>query len=300
VDRFTVRPEQWFLWARNFLPAREPFFFSDADTAAALCGAGELVYTRAELAASFPRFRLDYGSAYRMGAVDVDSFVWLADREARDRIDPSRWVAVRDGQGTNGRGQVYGESWPLHKIAVPDTDRLPDGRWLLAPDTWRALGEDVRRAWLREWISRCLVEDELHPVDAEVAPPYRELVGRYANTFADASGACCFSATLGMALRRPDEIFPLWLHQEPFLRTLRGAGFHPTGDRDPRPGDAAVWANADGLPVHAAFCVADGLMFNKNGQSWEQPYALVPLDDLRDFDGVVTASGTMTVYRRER
>lgn len=299
MDGFRVRPEQWHAWARGFLPAREPFFFTDAGTATALSTAGELVYTRAELAASFPRFRVDHGSAYRMGAVAVDSFVWLADRDARDRIDPSLWGEVRDGQGTNGRGQVYDGSWPLPPIAVPGTDRLPGGRWLLAPDTWRSLGDDVQRAWLREWISRCLVADELRPVDAEVAPPYRELVARYANTFADDGGACCFSATLGMALRRPDEIFPLWLHQEPFLRALRGGGFGPSGG-DPGPGDVVVWAAPGGLPVHAAFCVADGLMFNKYGQSWEQPYAVVSLDDLRDFDGIVTAGGTMTVYRRER
>jgi len=133
-----------------------------------------------------------------------------------------------------------------------------------------------------------------------VAPTYRELVGRYANTFADTSGANCFAATLGVALRRPREIFPLWLHQEPFLRALRGGGFRPTGDRDPRPGDAAVWADPGGLPVHAAFCVGDGLMFNKYGQGWEQPYAVVSLDDLRDFDGIVTGGGSMTVYRRQR
>lgn len=297
-----MRPEQWQLWARAFLPAAEPFFVTDARVAAALSAAGEVVYTRAELADSFPRFRVDHGIAYRMGAVDGGSFVWLAGRDARDRIDPSLWVAVRDGQGTNGRGQVYDGSWPLPTIAVPDADRLPGGRFLLAPDTWRALGEDVQRAWLREWISGCLADDglavdRLGPGDAEVAPPYREVVGRYANTFADTGGANCFAATLGMALGRPRETFPLWLHQEPFLRALRASGFAPAGEGEPRPGDAVVWASATGIPVHAAFCVADGLMFNKYGQGWEQPYALVPLDDLRDFDGTLAGGGTMTVYR---
>jgi len=126
VDRLTVRPEQWHLWARNFLPADEPFFLTDADTAA-LSDAGELVYTRAELTDSFPRFRVDYGMAYRMGVVDADSFVWLADRDARGRIEPALWVAVRDGQGTNGRGQVYDGSCPCPRSRYPTRTGSPPG-----------------------------------------------------------------------------------------------------------------------------------------------------------------------------
>jgi hypothetical protein len=49
--------------------------------------------------------------------------------------------------------------------------------------------------------------------------------------------------------------------------------------------------------VHAAFCVGDRVLFNKNGQSWDQPYCVVALDDLRDFDGTLTSGGTMTVHR---
>jgi hypothetical protein len=300
MDRFTVRPGQWQRWIRRFLPVAEPFFVADADTVAALSTAGELVYTRAELGGSFPRFALDHGHAYNVWAIDVDASVWFADREARGRIDRSLWAAIRDEQGTNKRGQVYGDWWPLPTIEVPDSDRLRDGRWLLAPDTWLGLGVDMQVAWLREWMSRRLVDDQPHPVAAEVAPPYREMVDRYANTFADVSGANCFSATLGMALGRPQDVFSLWLHQTPFLRALRGNGYHPIDDPEPQPGDVVVWSNAAGLPVHAAFCVADGLVFNKNGQSWEQPYAVVTLADLRDFDGTLTDGGNLTVHRRRR
>ena len=298
MERFTVRPDQWPLWIRGFLPAAEPFFLAAGETADALSAAGELVYTRAELAESFPRFRLDHGQAYVMGAIGADSFVWLAGRAARNRVDRSLWARIRDEQGTNGRGQVYDGGWPLPAPDVPEEDRLPDGRWLLAPDTWQALGADPRQRWLFEWLSRRLAEDQPGHVDAEVAPRYRELVDRYAGTFADTSGPNCFSTALGMALGRPADIFPLWLHPEPFLRTLRGNGFRPVDDPEPRPGDVVTWADVTGPLVHAAFCVGDGLLFNKNGQSWEQPYAVVTLDDVRDFDGTLTAGGTMTVYRR--
>jgi len=257
VDQFTVRPEQWRSWTEHFLPPDEPFFVADADISAALSAAGEVVYTRIELSESFPRFSLDHGYAYHVWSVDADSLVWLADREARDRIDRSLWITIRDEQGRIERGQVYDGHWPLSGIEVPATDRLSDGRWLLAPDTWLALDFDVQRRWLREWMSRRLVDDELRPIDADVAPPYRAIVARYANTFADRSGANCFSATLGMALGRPHDVFPLWLHQEPFLRALRGNGYRRTDAVDPDPGDVVIWTSHTGLPVHAAFCVAD-------------------------------------------
>jgi hypothetical protein len=299
VNRFTVRPDQWQRWVAQFLPSAEPFFIADAGVATALLDSGEIVYRRAELGEAFPRFGLDFGHAYNVWAVDREALVWLADRDARERIDPVLWATIRDAQGTNSRGQVYDDRWPLPSIAVPPIDRLTSGRWLLAPDTWQALGSDVRKAWLWEWMSRRLADDELKPVDADVAQQYRESVIRYANTFADVSGPNCFSAALGMALGRPSDVFPLWLHQEPFLRALQSLGLRPTGDDRARPGDVAVWANPTGHPVHAAFCVADGLLFNKNGQSWEQPYAVVRFDDVRDFDGVLTDGGTITMYRRE-
>lgn len=297
MDRFTVWPEQWQLWIRQFLPAAEPFFFADVEVATALSAAGELVYTRTEFSDSFPRFSLDHGNAYNVWAIDADAFVWLADRPTRDRLDPQLWATIREAQGTINRGQVYDDSWPMPSIEVPAADRLTDGRFMLAPDTWLALDDDLRQRWLREWMSRRLAHERLNPVDAEVARPYREMVAQYANTFADASGPNCFSATLGVALGRPADVFPLWLHQEPFQRALRGNGMRSTYDREPRPGDVVVWADTTGLAVHAAFCVADGLLFNKNGQSWEQPYAVVALDDLRDFDDTLTEGGTMTVYR---
>src|SRR5262249_23318043 len=131
VDGFTVRPEQWRLWAARFLPAVEPFFFDDARTADALSAAREGLYTRTAPGDSFPRLRVDHGHTYRMWTIDGDSFAWLAGREARERIDPSLWAAIRDRQGANGRGQVYDGSWPLPPVEVPGADRLPDGRFLL-------------------------------------------------------------------------------------------------------------------------------------------------------------------------
>jgi hypothetical protein len=296
LDRFTVRPGQWHTWIERFLPPAEPFFVDDADTVAALSAAGELIYTRGEFSESFPRFGLDHGLAYNVWAV-VGSWVWLADRQARHRIGPALWTAIREEQGTNRRRQVYDGSWPLPNINVPAADRLADGRWLLAPDVWQGLGTDVKQGWLREWISRRLVDDDLRPVDAVVAPRYGDLVGRYANTFADTGGPNCFAATLGMAVGRPEEILPLWLHQEPFLRTLRASGYTRVEGVEPQPGEVVVWADGSGLPIHAAFCVGEEVVFNKNGASWEQPYALLAFNDVRDFDGIVSAGGTMAVYR---
>ncbi len=297
-DHFTVRPEQWRLWSRRFLPPFEPFFTVEPDTAAALAAAGEIVYTRAEFGASFLRFSLDHGHAYHVWSLPADSLVWCADRAARERLDRSLWARIRDEQGSNGRGQVYDDGWPLSPVGVPAIDRLPGGRWLLAPDTWLALEPAGQRRWLREWIRRRISADELRPITADVDPRYRDLTARYANTFADASGPNCFSAALGVALGRPSEIFPLWLHQEPFLRALGATGYRPVGGLDPQPADVVVWADTDGSPVHAACCVAEGVLFNKNGQSWDQPYALIAFDDVRDFDGTISGGGSMVMYRR--
>src|SRR5262249_20308709 len=138
---------------------------------------------------------------------------------------------------------------------------------------------------------------------------HRPLAMKYSGCFAEASGANCFAATLAIAtgtLSHAERIIQLWLHQEPFLRSLNSQGYHPVceireGDKIDviEPLDVLIWANEDGHMVHASFCVAHGYVFNKMGQGWDQPWLILRLEDILNYNEVLTTGGKLLVYRKQ-
>ena len=126
-------------------------------------------------------------------------------------------------------------------------------------DLWAMLPKSVQDAWVLEWLNDQLVGDEvvpINPYDVPVPDSHRSLVMEYSGCFADASGANCFAATLAMAtgtLAKAEQIIHLWLHQEPFLRSLCSQGYHSVyeihhGDAIDAIAslDILVWSNEDG------------------------------------------------------
>src|SRR5262249_22308292 len=152
---------------------------------------------------------------------------------------------------------------------------------------------NVQEAWVLQWLNDQLLDDEVVPINPDHVPvpdTLRPLVLKYSGCFAEASGANCFAATLAMAtgtLAQTEQIIHLWLHQQPFLRALGAQGYHPVqeihhGDTIDAitAFDVLVWSNEEGHLVHAAFCVAPGYVFNKMGQSWEQPWLVLRIEDV--------------------
>ena len=107
------------------------------------------------------------------------------------------------------------------------------------------------------------------------------------------------------ALAKAEHIIHVWLHQEPFLRSLRSEGYRPVheihyGDTSDaiKSLDVLVWSKGDGQMIHASFCVAPGYVFNKMGQSWEQPWFILRLKAVLDYENVLSTGGKLIVYRK--
>lgn len=315
-------------WSSSFLPRHEPFFFRGEHLANRLLQAGMMVYTRSEFHKSFPRFTLDYGCTYQIWGIPQDTYVWMADATQRLHIDADLLQDILMEQVKLHRGQVYDHTWRLRLQTEQAVQDLSERRWqqlfqqyqvhdgsyhfVLTHDVWAVLPRSVQDAWILEWLNDHLVDDEVVPIDPRHVPvpdSYRPLVIKYSGCFADTSGANCFAATLAMAtgtLAKAEHIIHLWLHQEPFLRSLCAEGYHPVheihhGDKIDaiESLDVLVWSNKDGRMVHASFCVAAGYVFNKMGQCWEQPWLVLRIEDVIDYDKVVSTGGKLIVYRKQ-
>ena len=106
-----------------------------------------------------------------------------------------------------------------------------------------------------------------------------------AGTFPQRSGANCFSTTLAAITHHPGTamtIADFWLHQEPFLEGLEQRGYRLLKDMTTLKPDARdlvlIWNDQQGKPQHACYLIGNGLVLNKNSQSWFAPRQILHIE----------------------
>lgn len=103
---------------------------------------------------------------------------------------------------------------------------------------------------------------------------------RYANSFSTVSGSNCL-ATVLYAITEQDWIINEWVHPETFEFGLKKASYSFIND-ELRAGDVVAWVNDDETIVHASYHIGNQLFFNKEGQTYFNPWKIVNLDHLTD------------------
>ncbi len=209
-----------------------------------------------------------------------------------DRLLPASQQALLAAQCEMKRGQVY--RWeqvaPFLEGCIEEAETRSisaAGEKYLVLDTkiWWLLREDMQRAWLIHFVTSDNPSVCLSPILSETdwsKIPYAS-IRALAGTFPARSGANCFSTTLAAITQNPDmatTIADFWLHQEPFLEGLERRGYNLlkgnlTSDARDR---VLVWNDQEGKPQHACYLIGNGLVLNKNSQSWFSPRQIFQLD----------------------
>lgn len=162
---------------------------------------------------------------------------------------------------------------------------------------------------MRQWVTDAL--DEVNSMELtlpDMPEDWRYALEPLVGRFPLDHGANCFAAALAGASGSPEmamRIAPLWLHADPFLRSLTAFGYQHVGDifdhrevSRARPLDVWVWWTGDSVPIHASFCVSGTHAFIKMGQSREQPWMVIPVAQIMDYAGCVSAGGHIRIYRK--
>lgn len=196
-----------------------------------------------------------------------------------------------------GRSQVY--DWELVTEFFPrDTgfEQLNDfsidtptgQKCVLGSSLWHSLPAARQEHWLRQFI-----REKLHPYPTIALalidlPPVRSLnIASLANTFAFTSGPNCFATTLAAITdiaAFSQTISMLWLHQDVFLNGIIARGYacnHTVDIYNDDVNDAVViWSDDAGIPHHACWLLGQGIVLNKNAQSWFMPRHLAAIRDV--------------------
>ena len=103
---------------------------------------------------------------------------------------------------------------------------------------------------------------------------------QFANTFPYKAGSNCLSATLFAATQHEWKIHE-WVHPQTFLEGIKKAGYL-IHEGDVEDTDIITWINTEGVIQHASYCIGDKLFFNKNGQTFFNPWKIVEWTKLNE------------------
>ncbi|PWN75186.1 hypothetical protein [Bacillus paranthracis] len=110
-------------------------------------------------------------------------------------------------------------------------------------------------------------------------------IAPYFNSFSSVNGANCLAATLASICSEKSEakwIITKWVHDNSFLKGLQIKQYRlKSASIDSlQPSDILVWKNEKNKVLHASFHLGGGYFFNKNGQSFFNPWQLVHIESL--------------------
>ncbi|MCG7345952.1 hypothetical protein MHZ92_17710 [Sporosarcina sp. ACRSL] len=295
----TIRPtqEQLHHWIDKYVPEKDLFFMKESDMAAYENElSGTLVFPKNEFFkhSSYNSIQMVNSYMYWNLSKNID-YVIVAHPNWVDSMPRNKKEALFKLQVVMGRGLAGPLSYltddnlfPEEYIIEVDGERfgiLQRMMWLALPYT---LKEEIicRTAQLYdEWTST--------PAPAEL-PSHLE---KYANSFSTNPGANCLAATLYAISFHPEEeewIIHEWVHGETFARKLTQAGYFNVDDSI-KGGDVVVWVNEEAIIQHAAYCIDGQLFFNKNGQTFFNPWKIVHWQELEEE----WKKFTPCVYRRD-
>lgn len=282
--KIMIRPTEKQLdsWVENYVPEKDLFFIRETDLSLYQDNLeGTLLFPKQEFFkhASYTGIQMVNSYMYWNISKDVE-FVIVAHPDWISSLPNERQEALFKLQYELGRGLTG-------PLAILTDDHLFPKDYII-----EVHGEQIgilqRAMWMElptfvkeEIICRTAqLYDEWTSIQVPASTPAH--LSGYANTFSTEPGANCLAAALFAISSSPDMdewITHEWVHGDTFALGLKNAAFSKTDDRFTC-GDVVVWVDEKEIIQHAAYCIENTLFFNKNGQTFFNPWKIVDWGEL--------------------
>lgn len=279
--KITIQPsnDQMKKWIEQYVSAKDLFFVKEEHVSLfeeeilqALFIPKEEFFNHA----SYKQIQLANSYEYWNLSKEVE-FVILAHANWITKIAPAKKELLLQIQVKMNRGLIFplsyfpGESIPLNKYSVKTSE---DESVVLYADLWEKLSFSAKAHLLKTYAQQW---DDWGSEEAPVYLP--SMIKKYANTFPIEAGSNCLSATL-FAISQQEWMIHEWVHPQTFIEKLRMT-HHLIKSEELIEGDVAVWETDEGQIQHASFHVGNKLFFNKNGQTFFNPWKIIGFDKLQ-------------------
>lgn len=283
-------------WEEIAVPDVDLFFFETIDEVRRCMPKDSLVIPRSEFNEHGSYQSIDIINSYQLWAVSrKGNFVCVAPSRLFPTINAEKKTFILEIQKRLNRGLIY--SWyelqdVLHELPLSiqlETSKLIesylfqyDGKTFIAfqKEMWSLLPKEFKRNVLRKLANSYM--DEI-PETNDVKVP--KSIEKYINRFSAGNGSNCFAATLAAATDNSEAsewIITQWVHPETLLLGLEMQGFQEIGCGIDQlePKDILLWKNDNADIIHASFHLENHLFFNKDGQTFFNPWQIVKKETL--------------------
>ena len=275
--------QQMDTWIEKYVPEKDLFVLTKEDILSFKNDLqGVLIFPRAEFFkhSSYNGIQWVNSYVYWMIAKEVE-VVLVAQPDWITTLSQSKKEALFRIQHKLGRGLMGPISFLADKAVFPEEYTFNVGN--------ERIGIIQREMWMNLpfAVKEKIMATSAQLYDAWTAEAYPASmpahIKKYANSFSAEPGANCLAAALYAISTNPERdewIIHEWVHDGTFAEGLKHAGYSPT-DEEFREGDVVVWVNEEGIIQHAAYCIDNQLFFNKNGQTFFNPWKIVRWDELQ-------------------
>ncbi|WNV17462.1 hypothetical protein [Bacillus sp. SI2] len=304
-------------WIEQFLPEYDLFFFPKKyGTVVKHFTSNTLLMPKEEFSNHTIFNNIDSRNSYQVWNVHKDiQFVCVAnpslimqwDKETRERIFQIQFEV--------NRGSIYewdmiecvleGITSPSSKVTIlqhvfPYSFTYDSKRYIsMQKALWDNLHKEFQYKFLLLLIKQFVYQTSLSEEKIKKFEEKFPHIAPYFNTFSTANGANCLAATLASICSEKSEvkwIITKWVHDNSFLKGLQIKRYRLklVSIDSLQPSDILVWKNEKNKVLHASFHVGDGYFFNKDGQSFFNPWQLVHIETLLNTWG----NERIEVYRK--
>ncbi|WEG14397.1 hypothetical protein PU629_08585 [Pullulanibacillus sp. KACC 23026] len=280
VIQIIPTPEQIEEWIKAYVPEKEIFFLKEEDL--------PLFEEELRDVLVIPRDEFFSHKSYQtIQLINSYEFWQLSQEAAFAVIAPPSWVmdlkaAKRKEllalQVELNRGLMLPQSLFLTEDLIPEAFKVSsngEAFVILQKALWDELPVSEKESLLIKWAN------EWETAESEPIPDFApEHIKKFAASYPSFGGSNCLSTTL-FAFTGAEWLIDEWVHPETFKHSLKRSNLVRV-EGEPSKGDVVTWVNEAGVIQHASYCLGNGLFFNKNGQTFFNPYKILKWEDLKE------------------
>lgn len=294
-------------WEESFIPEKDLFFLRNEDEdLLPEFGVNCLVFSFEEFMNHPTYTDISYASSYTYWTLRKEKIkkVIVAPKEVFSSLTSAIKTRVLQTQQEVGRGLILEAEHFEGILREPATSMLASFQFLSDNRIYYALQKEV---W--DQLPKSLKSDILNrmalkydePGERDPYKPTIDIINSYVNTYPNSHGPNCFSSTLYCAASQAtgfslDWMIQEWVHPTTFMNGLKQLGYKeiPLAKDAIFPHDVLVWKNKEEKILHASFHIDQHYFFNKNGQTFFNPWKTIHVRELDEEWG----HNQVHVYRK--
>ncbi|QFK72370.1 hypothetical protein F7984_14530 [Pradoshia sp. D12] len=278
--RMEPTKEQVSIWIENFVPKKDLFFVEEKDLDSLVEYLCEVLVVPGGEFFKHPSYKqIQLVNSYMYWNISSKAqFVIVAKPDWITNLPEQKKRDIVNIQYKMNRGLILPLSLFASASSIPQEYIVEENDkkfFVIQRSIWNRLSYQIKErailAYAQQW-------DDWFGIDFPEQTPIH--IKKYANKFPMESGSNCLSATL-FAITEQDWIIDEWVHPNTFLNGLERANFSLINDVIKK-GDIITWVNQNGVIKHAAYHIDNNLFFNKNGQTFFNPWKITDLNKLNE------------------